>query len=174
MDLIMSHSDPLKTELSTPDGRVLYSVSTPFKLSNCTTKILKYTPNDGVPEPSGSMQEVARINWHSIHPTRIIYNGQIMEVDKFLPRAGRFTDSRTFVGPDGRTYKWELSRAWHLDVDGEQPTTVVKYHYDNIFTRKKARLEVDASALDILDLIVVTWIYMEKTLRDTIAAASAA
>ncbi|EKM56112.1 uncharacterized protein PHACADRAFT_209610 [Phanerochaete carnosa HHB-10118-sp] len=69
-----------------------------------------------------------------------------------------------------------MSLSWHLDVDGAQPMTVAKYYWANILSGKKARLEVDASALDILDLIVITWIYMEKTYRDQggVSVASAA
>lgn len=54
-----------------------------------------------------------------------------------------------------------------LDVDGAEPMTAATYYYDNILTSRKAKLEVDASALDILDLIVITWVYMEKVLRDS-------
>lgn len=92
MDLTLSHSDPTNTEFSTTDGRVLYSTSTPFRMSGQTTKISKCLPNDGSPGPSGSLQEVAKIDWHYIGSTKIIYNGQASEVDKFLPRAGKFTE----------------------------------------------------------------------------------
>lgn len=40
------------------------------------------------------------------------------------------------------------------------------YHPGSILTGKKARVEVDVSVLDFIDLVIITWIYMEKTNRD--------
>ena len=82
MELILTPNSPKNTEISTPDGHVLYSVSTPNKLTGETTKIVKHAPSDGASESAeaGEPQELAGINWHHLGTTRIIYNGEILEI----------------------------------------------------------------------------------------------
>ncbi|GJE88100.1 hypothetical protein PsYK624_041830 [Phanerochaete sordida] len=164
MNLSLTRNDPLNVELVRPDGVALYAVSTPFKMSGQTTKIMKYTAGDGS-DAEASMDEIARINWHYIKTTRIIYKGEILEVNKFLPRPKKFTESRCFVAPNGQTYKWKLGYGWRLKTVGPDPQIVATYHPANK-RADKGRIEVDVSVLDFLDLVITTWVYMEKTNRD--------
>ncbi|KAK7677062.1 hypothetical protein QCA50_019960 [Cerrena zonata] len=49
---------------------------------------------------------------------------------------------------------------------------VVKMNQGNIFKRRHPALEVDDSVTFMLDLIVITWVYVETKRRDAQAAAS--
>lgn len=64
-----------------------------------------------------------------------------------------------------------------LEVNGRRSVTVATFHRRSILTGRRAALEVDSSVLHILDLIVITWIFVEKTRRDqeqSLAIAAAA
>ena len=88
MELVLSHNSPTDTEMSTSDGRVLYSIATPGRWTQRTTKISKYSLGNGGTAPAGGPTELARINWHSWRHTQLIYEGQMMDFDTFLHRNG--------------------------------------------------------------------------------------
>lgn len=67
-----------------------------------------------------------------------------------------------------------LTHRVQLEVDEKHGATVAKFRHENILTGTKPALEVDASMLHMLDLIVITWIYFEKTRREKQATAAAA
>lgn len=91
MELTLSHNSPTNTDLSTPDGRVLYSISTPHRWTRRTTTMSKHTLSHGGLWPTGGSQELARINWHSWRNSRLIFNGQMTDFDTFLPKNGIFS-----------------------------------------------------------------------------------
>lgn len=92
--LILSQDDPENTTLSTEDGRMFYTVSTPRKWRNITTTVTKYAlGHDG--RPTEESLELARVQWHDWHPTRLVYNGQITNIKDFIPR-----------GRDGLFSRW--------------------------------------------------------------------
>ncbi|GJE88089.1 hypothetical protein PsYK624_041720 [Phanerochaete sordida] len=179
MELVLSHNSPTNTELSTSDGRVLYSISTPNKWTGRTTKLFKYNLSNGGFNPAGGSHELARIHWHSWRHSQLIYDGQMIDFDSFLHTTRMLSNSRAFVGPDGKSYKWTTTwRSCHLVVDEKNGATVADLKQKNLLGTK-AVLEVDAAVLHMLDLVVITWIYFEKKRREdqtnqASAAASAA
>lgn len=87
MELTLSNNCVIHTDLSTPDGQCLYTISTPSHLSRRTTTIIKYAQDeDG--RSTGQSAELARIHWHYLGSSRLIYDGKIMEFDKFMPYKG--------------------------------------------------------------------------------------
>lgn len=86
MELILSHNSPTNTDLSTSDGRVLYSISTPYRWTGRTTTVSKYTLSHGGLWPTGGSHELARIHWHSWRNSQMTYNGQTTDFNTFLPQ----------------------------------------------------------------------------------------
>lgn len=87
MELTLSHDDPISTDLLTADGLPLYTISTPLKWPHRTTTIMKYVL-DGDERPTGENTELARIHWHYFGNSRIIFNGQILDSNAFMPYKG--------------------------------------------------------------------------------------
>lgn len=68
----------------------------------------------------------------------------------------------------------KLSFQLKLDDGSRDPPVVAKLRQGNVLKRRKPILEVDDSVVPILDLIVLTLVYMETRRRDTETAAAAA
>jgi len=184
MDLYLSHGAflcPKNTVLRDSTGKPIYLISTPGIIHKTTTiykipagactefsdkeklKEVKRLKN----EVDCGLEEKARIHWRVFNSSRLVYNGQIREMKDFMPRVGFSCRNRTFLGPDGLSYRWHMGHsASQLFLnDGSNPRKMVAKMYPrNIFTGKKARLEIDAAGLHILETIVITWVYVE-TLR---------
>lgn len=98
-----------------------------------------------------------------------------------------------FTGPDGVQYRWALGAAGmnpprvsslsglsacsalnvvKLVTIDEKKTVIAKFHRAQYFINKrKARLEVKPEGMDMLDYIVVTFVFVEQTRREREAAA---
>jgi hypothetical protein len=63
----------------------------------------------------------------------------------------------------------ELSTRWKLVTDDEARTPIARTHrrcYGILGKRRKATLEVYPAGLHMLDLIIVTFVYVEHVRRD--------
>jgi len=116
------------------------------------------------------VDEIARIYWRMMGPSRIVYKGQIIEVDKFMPVGGFMWWYRTFQGPDGRSYTWRTGDiTTHLFVnDGKTKTEIARFHQPMLgaLSKTKARLEIKPEGMHMVELIVLTWVFVEKRRRD--------
>lgn len=106
MDLYLSHNSPVNTILFDASGRALFRVHTPgfapgvIRWTRKTTTIYRISseaassykvdldPREGEECWDLGVKEKSRIHWHTFSSTRIIYNGQILEVRDFMPREG--------------------------------------------------------------------------------------
>ena len=94
-----------------------------------------------------------------------------------------------FTGPDGVQYRWALGAfglnypkvGWFfappessalnhgmklVTTDGKK-TVIAKFHRAHYFTKKqKARLEVQPAGVDMLDYIVLTWVFAEDKRKE--------
>ena len=68
------------------------------------------------------------------------------------------------------TYDFQL----RPDDGSEYPPTLAKLHAAGSFGGRKAMLEVDDSLAFMLDLIIITFVYMEKKKRDSEIIGAAA
>lgn len=87
MELTLSENSPTQTHLLNSDGKPLYYTVTPSNMPRTTTKIFK-CQIDEHGGPSEASEELARIHWHTIRSSRLIYNGEIVELSKFMPAKG--------------------------------------------------------------------------------------
>ncbi|KAJ3532560.1 hypothetical protein NM688_g7401 [Phlebia brevispora] len=117
-----------------------------------------------VPRTDSDHEEIGRIHWDYTDGSLMVYNLEVVKMDTFMP-ASNFTGAkRTFKGPDGRSYAWKMGlSSCSLDVTGDtsvKSRTVV--HVRPNITAKRAKMEVDDEVLPMLDLIIITWVFMEQ------------
>jgi hypothetical protein len=101
-----------------------------------------------------------------------------------------------FTGPDGVKYRWALgamgmnypkvsspptsqapstlNHGMELVTTDEKKTVIAEFHRAHHFPKKqKARLEVQAAGMDMLDHIVLTFVFVENKRRERESSSSA-
>ncbi|KAI0786265.1 hypothetical protein C8Q75DRAFT_288891 [Abortiporus biennis] len=168
--------DNLVTEDKDEEYKPIYRVSSPslFKI-NEPTKIFKVgSTHPGESISSGNeVEDFARIHWHTLKSTRIIFKGESLELNSWLPRTDRWGSKRKFTGPDGRSYQWTLG-PFESSLEVQDPTSpstpsveVARTHQLTLFPKSRGYLEIKDTfvseiSADLLDLIIATWVYVEK------------
>ncbi|OBZ79594.1 hypothetical protein A0H81_00633 [Grifola frondosa] len=108
--------------------------------------------------------------------TTLEYNGQSVEFHSFLPSQTRWFKHtrRKLTGPDNRTYDWHMKSACYLDfTDGSGSTVpIARMHPSSFWKSKKAQLEISPAGMDMVDLIVITFVYVQKKQEDSQRSAS--
>ncbi|KIY64560.1 hypothetical protein CYLTODRAFT_358225 [Cylindrobasidium torrendii FP15055 ss-10] len=172
---ISSPGEVIRSTYSTSDGEVLYKAETPRSATYRTTSILRLLPPD-IPSSNTKASDskyglIASIDWKTgTKPPVIRYGGQEFEADDFLRMDGtRGADGsrpRVLIAPDGKEYMWrnEEYEAQLITYD-EKREVVAQFHRQQfgIFHKKcPARLEVTPEGEEILDIVLVTFIFIEK------------
>ncbi|GJE88095.1 hypothetical protein PsYK624_041780 [Phanerochaete sordida] len=168
MELTLSHNCVLHTDLLSPDGQSLYTISTPRRFPRKATTITKAVLDDKG-RPTGESEELATIHWHCFRNSQLVYNDKITDINDFMPSQGMFRRTRCLTAPDGKSYRWKMGcHTSHLEVDevtGEH-SVVARMRQRNILRGTKPVLEIDELSVDLLDLVVVTWVFVEQKRRD--------
>ncbi|KAF9790733.1 hypothetical protein BJ322DRAFT_1208148 [Thelephora terrestris] len=122
---------------------------------------------DGVNEA-----EITKIHWKFFHDTLFEQELQTKDVNQLMEKSGcrplRF--DRTFK-VNGIGYKWDLGLvgfdAPKLKMDDDAETVVAKFHRTCCFGTTKLTLELRPGSEDILDMIVMTlvWVQWRQRLR---------
>ncbi|KAF9224525.1 hypothetical protein BS17DRAFT_702744 [Gyrodon lividus] len=160
MRLIFSKSYYKNTDISDEEGNKLYSISTPRGWKQVTT-VTKYHKGKRKPEIMGI------IEWHRLKKTLIRFRGREVEADTMVYKRSWSCRGRYFRGPDGRTYKWKLGFRYCWTKHSR--TRLVKFHKRNLGIRKPSHppyLEVSSEVTQMLDHIIMTYIYVERIRQD--------
>ncbi|KIJ61071.1 hypothetical protein HYDPIDRAFT_42854 [Hydnomerulius pinastri MD-312] len=151
-------------------GQAIFVSDTPFRFGMPKTTISRHRTSPGRFEMNDHFEVVGQIDWHMFGSSIFRIGGRELESSVFLPRHGIFGRKRTFVGPDGRNYRWDMhSRVVVLSADDHSRTEIARFHRATlgiIGRRRKACLEIADQAEHILDLIILTFIYVEKVRMD--------
>ncbi|KIM57985.1 hypothetical protein SCLCIDRAFT_1219044 [Scleroderma citrinum Foug A] len=135
-------------------GRTLYRVSTNgFPPQATITKV--NGPNDNT-------EVLGAINWGS---NTILFKGNEMYADDLF-RKRCFSKDRSFVGPDGHTYKWKIQNpncSLKRQDTGEELARYNRQHRDFRSPAHPPHLQVSLLSGDLLDLVVVTFIYAKHS-----------
>ncbi|KAF9009733.1 hypothetical protein BDQ17DRAFT_1406716 [Cyathus striatus] len=163
----------------TDEGHSIYRVKTPLKMVHLTSTIERAIPNiqqnSSGPETFGFL---AAIEFHNITPSRIRYRGQEFSVNDFFRKKIDLTglgSYRVFTGPDDKEYYWKLGNTAELFLNDDSKTPVAHFHHKHygIFRKKRpASLEIFPAGEHMMDLILVTFIYIEKLRVDLEIAVS--
>jgi len=192
MKLQLTRNDPARTTLVNLDGNVpqfrittpgfLRKTSTIYKISPEAAEehkeellrgdddfiLKKDTNSDPLEVMVSGVEERARIHWHRLTGSRLIYNGRILEIKSFLPKKGFLKRARTFTGPDGLSYRWVWGVTSYLEVDDETKPAkeIAKFRQGNILKGVKPYLEIHEGGLHMVELIVITWVFVETRRRE--------
>jgi len=110
--------------------------------------------------------EITKIHWKFFHDTLFEHDFQTKTVNDIMERSGcaplRF--DRTFK-VNGASYKWDLGLVGFdsptLKLNDSTETVIAKFHRPCPFTSTKATLELRQGSEDILDMIVMTLVWVE-------------
>ncbi|KAJ7582043.1 hypothetical protein C8J56DRAFT_793156, partial [Mycena floridula] len=171
-------------------GRVIYRVHTPHKLGARTSTITRAIDDTAEPSEIISDQEMipdtgirqgrfghlAQIDWKIIKFAKIRYGGIEYDTKQFFRKVkfGWYGRHRAFTAPDGKNYRWILgARVPTLVTDDKSETLIATFHRKRwLFGKRQAYLEIFPEGMHLADVILVTFIYIEKIRRDKERAAS--
>jgi len=123
----------------------------------------------------GNEVEVTKIQWKFFHNTLFEHDFQTKDVNEIMEKTGRrpFRFDRTFKA-NGVSYKWDLGAVGFdsptLKRNDSGETVVAKFHRPCPFSSTKATLELRPGSEDILDMIVMTLVWVEWRQKLRIAA----
>ncbi|KAH7909213.1 hypothetical protein BJ138DRAFT_256065 [Hygrophoropsis aurantiaca] len=172
MRLTLSSEHVRNTIFTNEEGQVVYKTDTPFKLGSRTTTISKITPNIEENDMRDQFAIMAAIEWHAIASSIFRFGGEEFHAKEFIPSSGIRRRSRTFTGPDGRSYKWKLeflTVVLYLNDGSEPKTEVARYQRRSLGIVGKKHdpyLDVFSEGEGILDTLILTFIYVEKLRMD--------
>ncbi|OSX64850.1 hypothetical protein POSPLADRAFT_1136267 [Postia placenta MAD-698-R-SB12] len=177
IDLYLVPNNPERTTLVSTVGVAYYQVTTtksqPFG-GPAISRIRKPADTEGE-------SIVAEIHWrrwgaHPIVRSRV-FDGSEQEllVKELLYKAGnRFSPTRYFLGNDDEVYRWKIVKGIGSVLSNNSTgTEVARYTQDDIKDgffkgEKKWYLQIQPSTLSV-DMIVTTFMIMEKKRRDRVA-----
>ncbi|GBE82691.1 hypothetical protein BKA93DRAFT_726558 [Sparassis latifolia] len=177
MNLYFVPNDPEHTTLVSTNGIAHYQVATTkgSTFGGPAVTVIKR------PADSEMDSVVAEVEWRrwGAHPVvrSNVFDGQIQElkVCDFLYKLGsHFSHTRHFLGNDDEEYRWKLVKGiGFVLTDNKTRREVARFTQDVVregFFRgeRKWLLQIQPSTLDI-DMIVVTFLIMEKKRRDRVA-----
>jgi len=122
--------------------------------------------------------EIARIYWKWFSSDRIIFGGRVITRKEFLIKCGKAKGSYKFTGPDGIEYRWAMGavgmRFPKLVAMDEKKTVLATFHRSRGHRKKKqkARLEIEPAGMEMLDYIVLTFVFAEQKRRERAARRS--
>jgi len=96
---------------------------------------------------------------------------QITDLDQFFTGSNLIGTSRTFVGPDGKSYSWHLGMTTSMltlkqEVTVDVPRTIAKFYpLNTVSSGRNPYLEIQPEGRHMLDIIVITWVYIETKRR---------
>ncbi|KAF9231076.1 hypothetical protein BU15DRAFT_56593 [Melanogaster broomeanus] len=133
-------------------GQAVVVSDTPFRFGMRTTTISRQKTSPGRFQMNDHFEMVGQIDWHCWGSSIFRLGGRELESNVFLPRHGFFGSKRTFTGPDGRRYRWDM---YHRVVVMSTSLTL-----GIIGKKTKASLEIAPQAEHMLDLVILTFIYV--------------
>ncbi|KAF8162640.1 hypothetical protein B0H34DRAFT_649917 [Crassisporium funariophilum] len=187
MYLYLSSRTPWNTTYCTEEGQVIYSADTPHKYSESPITIKRILPSVNFDAQTADSEDtlrdqfshLAEIEYHSFrdYNSRIRYAGQDVAVSEFFTKKGwscygRYAVvlNRVFKGPDGKEYTWHLSSSvCKLVTNDALKNPIASYHTKSLGFLSKARaasLEIFPAGEHMIDLILITFIYVERLRRE--------
>ncbi|KAI6007498.1 hypothetical protein EDC04DRAFT_2611348 [Pisolithus marmoratus] len=166
MHLILSSRFVRNTIMTDESGQVLYKTSTPCRFGSRTTTLYKVVPNTDPDDMQNHMEAVGEIEWHWIAPSIMRLHGQEMTTNTFIPCHGFMGRKRTFTGPDGLPYRWDMD-SWivRLSRNDAARQELARSHRQSlgiIGPRRDPSFDIDPSLMHMVDMVVLTFVYVEQ------------
>ncbi|KIJ92577.1 hypothetical protein K443DRAFT_113354 [Laccaria amethystina LaAM-08-1] len=170
MRFYLSTRKPWNSVYTTEDGQVIYKTTTPWKICERKTSIERIVPNKEVGDMRDEFAHLAEVDHGVFSSSQIRYGGQDLVTREFF-RKGAWSwrgrrKGRMFTGPDGIEYRWKLGvHVPELCLNDSIDTPVARYHRSSLGILSPAHaayLEVFPIGEHMVDLIVVTFVYIER------------
>ncbi|KAF8162639.1 hypothetical protein B0H34DRAFT_692261 [Crassisporium funariophilum] len=188
MHLYLTSHSPWNTTYRTESGQTMYKTDAPIRIATRPMTIFRVRPSLTPPTPGtdtdtdDALQDhfahLAEIEYHTFRTSRIRYGEIDMSVNKFFKRQGWewYGRNRVFKGPNGKEYAWHLtSRVCKLLTADPAKTPIATFHRSRLGilhdAARPASLEIFPEGEHMMDLIVVTFVYVEKLRTDRQRAA---
>ncbi|CAE6440026.1 unnamed protein product [Rhizoctonia solani] len=153
--LTLSRSSPTNTTLTDSYGTVFYEVSTPLSLCDEITTIKR------------NGQVLAIIKWRVFEGSQLTMGGMTAPLSDVFPKSGILSNSRVFTTASGERLKWKCdSKRECVSADSGLPLATFKSRLFGSIGGKKSTLEISPNATHLLDILVVTWVIIEKKRED--------
>jgi len=128
-------------------------------------------PNDSPEDMTNKFTHLATIEWNTIKSSRLAYGGFDVSMSDFMPSTGIFALRRVFAAPvEGRSFKWKLGvYKSTLELNDDSKAPVARGHRSNVGILGKpcqARLEIFPGFEHLVDIILVTYIFVERRRKD--------
>ncbi|EGN95606.1 hypothetical protein SERLA73DRAFT_142418 [Serpula lacrymans var. lacrymans S7.3] len=151
--------------MTNTEGRAIFITNTPWTWQTRTTTIRKVR-NDTAQPKSDRFDVLSEIVWSS-------FNSPIFRLHSNGPRAIDYIQKDgkrefVFTGPDARSYIWRLYDNVSLELNDGSETPVAHFHGSSWSTGGtviEPCLEIFAVGEHIVDIIVTTFVYVEKLKR---------
>ncbi|KAH7911072.1 hypothetical protein BJ138DRAFT_1151493 [Hygrophoropsis aurantiaca] len=167
MFFTLTSSSVRNTILTNESGQAVYTTNTPGKMGSRTTTLSKIKPSEKKGEMRDDFETIAEIEWHFFASSIFRMNGKELRTKEFIPSGGLQGRRRTFTGPDGKSYKWVLNfTSVTLELADGSQTNLASFQRISTFGGSGAVLEVSPLVSHMLDLVILTFIYVEKLRRD--------
>ncbi|KAF8888289.1 hypothetical protein BD779DRAFT_1672370 [Infundibulicybe gibba] len=171
MQLTLSEATPLNATYTNEMGQAIYKVDTPNQFSRKLVATIRRIVPSGVQGDTNMRDQfghLAQVEWHTLSSSTIRMSGEeIRTKDFFKMLKWGWAGSDAFTAPDGKEYKWKIGLARHpfyerfnRDTGGEVSPKEL-YH-----SPPPASLEISPAGEHIMDMIFVTFIYMEMIRKD--------
>ncbi|KAI0806280.1 hypothetical protein BC629DRAFT_1486675 [Irpex lacteus] len=172
LTLTLTIDNPCNTTLVSQTGVNLYSVSTESTKKTTTTTVR-----------NASGEVIASLEWRDVRPDRVTYGSKkdISLADWMKKSIIPFKDDISFTDDDGRKYKWKgnsAGRSFELySADDNFTSTIAPNATSNALDstptlvdppssgRTPATLELAPRAIEIQDLVVISFLFLEKSRR---------
>ncbi|KAI5989989.1 hypothetical protein EDD15DRAFT_2198335 [Pisolithus albus] len=169
MHLTLSSEGVRNTTMTNENGQVLYKTSTPHRFGTRTTTLHKVEPNTDPDDMRDHLEAIGEIEWNLMGPSVMRLYGQEMMTNSFIPSHGVTGRKRTFTGPDGLPYRFWLGIGTQLSRNDATSQELARSHTRSLGItgpRRDPFLDIDPSLMHMLDMVVLTFIYVEKLRRD--------
>ncbi|CAE6432580.1 unnamed protein product [Rhizoctonia solani] len=158
-----SRDSPRNTVLTDADGNIAYKISSPFAFKNFTTTITRANESD----------VVAVIHWSLLNKDKITMNGVTQNINDVFPRSKKLGTSRVYTTAAGEQFKWKYTTRLYC-VSKPSDLNIATF-YQSILSGiggRRSTLDINQSALHLSDILVATWVIMQKEWEEYSASTS--
>ncbi|KAF8162632.1 hypothetical protein B0H34DRAFT_692217 [Crassisporium funariophilum] len=182
MHLYLSSDKPWNTTYTNPSGQVIYKAHSPPRpaLGPKRISIKRVLPSiptltsgqDDREAMTDAYGHLAEIDFWRVGRSSIRMGGREMGIEEMFRKEGWgfYGRNRVFVGLDGTEYAWHLgSRVCKLYTTDKRKTLIACFHRRRLGMMRKARsasLEIIGCGESMVDLVIVTFVYMERLRRE--------
>ncbi|KAG8797921.1 hypothetical protein FRC16_008359 [Serendipita sp. 398] len=165
-----THDNPVNTSILSPEGRILYRVSTSF---NNDTKTLSVENGTVTVVERSDGGVVAKLLWTELGYDKVgVGNEKPVRLGRVLHSGPFFSETVSFKDAMGRKYEWKGNRAgmtlrlYALDSPGSPVAAFSKSRPDESTGRTQpAYLTILPRGQEILDMVIWGFCFLEKGRR---------